>query len=159
MLAGVRSADELRGLSAQGEARAVPDLGGDERWKSEWVSEGQDAALSVLLTFDAAADGDREDAFHAVQYEIDVLEEYIARTAPVRRTRPDPGGNTLVQALEEEVERNEKTLQHPLIKEAVRIIEDDLEVLRSTGELTPEALGALRASAKENSVVARIERA
>jgi uncharacterized protein YjaG (DUF416 family) len=158
VLAGERSADDLRGLSDQGEERTVPDLGGDERWKSKWVSEAQDAAISVLLTLDAAAEGDRENTYHAVQYEIDALDNYVARTTPVRRTKPDPAGNTLVRALEEEVERDEKTLEHPLVKEVLRLIERDLEVLRGSRELTPETVRALRASAEQNSIVARIER-
>jgi hypothetical protein len=157
VLAGEGSADDLRGLSAQGEERTVPDLGGDERWSSDWVSEGQDAAIAVLITMDAAAEGDRENAVHAVQYEIDVLDNYIARRAPVRRMKPPPGGNTLVQALEEEVEREEKTLAHPLMKEVVGIIERDLEALRSR-EITPETVDALRASAERNSIIGRIER-
>jgi uncharacterized protein YjaG (DUF416 family) len=158
VLAGERSADDLSGLSAEGEDRTVPDLSGDERWKSEWVSEAQDAAISVLLTMDAAAEEDRENALHAVQYEIDALDNYIARLAPVRRTKPDPARDTLVQALEEAVEREEKTLEHRLVKEVVRLIERDLEVLRSSRELTPETVRALRASAEQNSIVARIER-
>jgi hypothetical protein len=158
VLADERAADDLRGPSTQDEERTVPDLGGDERWKSEWVSEAQDAAISVLLTMDAAAEGDRENTLHAVQYEIDALDNYIARLAPVRRTKPYPAGDTLVRALEEAVEREEKTLEHPLIKEVVGIIEQDLEVLRSSGEVTPETVGQLRASAEQNSIVARIER-
>jgi hypothetical protein len=158
VLAGERSADDLRGLSTQGEDRTVPDLGGDERWRSDWVSEGQDAAIAVLITLDAAAEGDRENALHAVQYEIDALDNYIARNTPVRRAKPPPGGNTLVQALAEAVEREEKTLAHPLMKEVVRIIERDLEALRSRGELTAETVAALRTSAEQNSIVPRIER-
>jgi uncharacterized protein YjaG (DUF416 family) len=157
VLAGKGTADELRGLSAEGEERTVPDLGGDERWKSDWVSEGQDAAIAVLITIDAAAGEDPENALHAVQYEIDALDNYIARRTPVRRREPNPGGNTLVQALEEEVERDEKTLAHPLIKEVVGIIERDLEALRSR-EITAETVDTLRASAERNSIVVRIER-
>jgi hypothetical protein len=158
VLAGEGSADDLRGLSAEGEDRTVPDLGGDERWKSEWVSEGQDAAIAVLVAIDGAAEGDRENALHAVQYELDALENYIARRTPVRRTKPDRAGDTLVRALEEEVERNEKTLEHPLIEDALRIIEHDLEVLRSSWDLSAETVRALRSSAEHNSIVARIER-
>jgi hypothetical protein len=154
VLAGERSADNLRGISAEAEEKTVPDLGGDERWRSEWVSEGQ---ISFLLTIDAAAGGDRENAFHAVQYEIDALENYIARLAPARRTKPDPAGDTFVHALEEAVEREEKTLAHPLMKEVVRLIENDLEAVRSSRELTAETVGALRTSAEQNSIVARIE--
>lgn len=157
-LADERSADGLRGLTAEGEERTVPDLGGDERWKSEWVSEAQDAAISVLLTMDAVAERDRENGLHAVQHEIDALDNYIARRAPVARKKANPAGNTLVRALEEEVVREEKTLQHPLIREVVRIIEEDLEVLRSSGELTAETVGALRTSAEQNNILARIER-
>jgi len=135
LLADERSDDDLRGLSAQGEEKTVPDLGGDERWKSEWVSEAQDAAI-----------------------EIDALDQYLARSAPVRRAKPDPAGDTLVRALEEEVEREEKTLGHPLIKEVVGIIEHDLDVLLSSGEVTAETVDALRASAEQNSIVVRIER-
>jgi hypothetical protein len=157
-LAGERPADDLRGLSAEGEDRTVPDLGGDERWKSDWVSEGQDAAISVLLTMDAVAEGDRENALHAVQYELDALDNYIARTTPVRRTKPPPGVDTLVRALEEEVERDEKTVAHPLVKEALEIIENDLDALRWSSAVTPEVVGELRSSAEQKSVAERIER-
>jgi hypothetical protein len=158
VLADERSAEGVRGLSAQGEERKVPDLGGEERWKSEWVSEAQDAAISVLLTMDAAAEGDRENTLHAVQHELDALEEYVARSAPAPRKKPNPAGDTLVQALEDEVEREEKTLGHPLIKEVVGIIEHDLDVLLSSGEVTAETVGALRASAEQNSMAVRIKR-
>jgi uncharacterized protein YjaG (DUF416 family) len=157
VLAGEGTAENLRGLSAEGEERTVPDLGGDERWKSDWVSEGQDAAIAVLITMDAAAGEDRENAVHAVQYEIDALDNYIARNTPERRREPSPAGNTLVQALEKAVEREEKTLAHPLMKEVVGIIERDLEALRSR-EVTAETVGALRASAERNSIVGRMER-
>lgn len=157
VLAGGGSADELRGLSAEGEERTVPDLGGDERWKSDWVSEGQDAAIAVLITMEAAAGENGEDALQAVQHEIDALDNYIARNTPVRRREPSPAGDTLAQALEEQVEREEKTLVHPLMKDVVAIIERDLEALRSS-EMTAETLGALRASAERNSIVTRIER-
>jgi uncharacterized protein YjaG (DUF416 family) len=156
-LAGEGSANDLRALSSEGEDRTVPDLGGDERWKSDWVSEGQDAAIAVLITMDAAAGEDRENAIHAVQHEIDALDNYIARNTPVRRREPNPAGSTLVQALEEEVEREEKTLAHPLMKEVVELIERDLEDLRSR-EITGETVDALRASAERNSIVVRIER-
>ena len=158
VLADERSGDDLRGLSDEGEERTVPDLGGDERWKSEWVSEAQDAAISVLLTMVAAAEGDRENALHAVQHEIDALDNYVARSAPVLRRKPTPAADTLVRALEDEVDREEKTLKHPLIKDAVGIIERDLDVLRSSREVTAETVGVLRASAEQNSIVARIGR-
>jgi hypothetical protein len=157
-LADERLADDLRGLSDQGEERTVPDLGGEKRWKSKWVSEAQDAAISVLLTMDAVAERDRENTLHAVQHEIDALDNYIARRASVPLKKANPAGDTLVHALEEEVEREEKTLVHPLIKEVVRIIEEDLEVLRTSGELTAETVVALRTSAEQNSFVVRIER-
>jgi uncharacterized protein YjaG (DUF416 family) len=157
VLAGEGSADDLQDVSAQGEGRTVPDLGGDERWKSDWVSEAQDAAIAVLLTMDAAAGEGRENAMQAVQYEIDALDNYIARNTPVRRREPNPAGDTLIQALGEEVEREEKTLAHPLMKEVVGIMERDFEALRSR-EITAEAVDALRASAERNSIVVRIER-
>jgi uncharacterized protein YjaG (DUF416 family) len=158
VLAGEASPDGLRGLSGQGEKATVPDLGGEERWKSDWVGEAEDAAISVLVTMDAAADDDRENAVHAVQYEIDVLDNYIARSTSVEHTKPRPQGDTLVHALKEAVEREERTLEHPLMKEVVQLIERDLETLERADHLSPETVRALRSTAERNSVVDRIER-
>jgi uncharacterized protein YjaG (DUF416 family) len=159
VLAGEASPDDLRGRSGQGEKATVPDLGGEERWKSDWVSEAQDAAISVLVTMDAAADGDRENAVHAVQCEIDALDNYIARTTSVDHTKQRPHGHTLVYALKEAVEREERTLEHPLIKDVVQLVESDLETLERTDDLPPETIHALRSAAERNSLLDRVERA
>ena len=159
VLAGEASPDDLRGLSGQGEKATVPDLGGEERWKSDWVSEAQDAAISVLVTMDAAADRDRENAVHAVQCEIDALDNYIARTTSVEHTKQRPQGHTLVYALKEAVEREERTLEHPLMKDVVQLIERDLETLERTDDLPPETIHAVRSAAERNSLLDRIERA
>lgn len=159
VLAGEVAPEELRGIGREGEDRTVPDLGGDERWRSEWVSEAQDAAISVLLAMEAAGEGLRESALHAAQYEIDVIDNYLARTSPARHTETRPEGDTLVTALQEEVAREEATNQHPLMKEVVRLIERDLETLRRTDGLGPETVRALRSAAEESSVLARIEQA
>jgi uncharacterized protein YjaG (DUF416 family) len=158
LLAGQRAADSLRGQSAAGEDRAVPDLGGDERWQSDWVSEAQDAAISVLLTMEAAVEENRESALHAVRCEIDAVDNYIARNTAVPHTKPPAGADTLVHALEEQVEREEKTVAHPLMKETLEIIEHDLKTVRSTTKLTPDVVGALRALAAQKSTTGRVER-
>jgi uncharacterized protein YjaG (DUF416 family) len=159
VLAGEASPHDLRGVSERGEKATVPDLGGEEHWTSDWVSEAQDAAINVLVTMDAAAAGDRENAVHAVQYEVDALDNYITRTTSVEHKKPRPEGDTLVYALKEAVGREERTLEHPLMKEVVQLIERDLETLERADDLPPETIRALRSAAERNSLLGRIERA
>jgi uncharacterized protein YjaG (DUF416 family) len=157
-LAGRQSVADLRAPSVHDESRTVPDLGGDERWKSEWVAEAQDAAISVLTAMDAVANDDRESALHALQHEIDAVENYIAQRDALPYTRPPAEGDTLVQALEQQVEREETTIGHPLVRETLEIIENDLETVRSTGTIAADVVGALKASAEQQSLTARLER-
>ena len=157
-LAGRQPAADLRAPSLQDESRTVPDLGGDERWKSEWVAEAQDAAISVLTAMDAMANDDRESALHALQHEIDAVENCIARNEARPSTRPPAGGDTLVHALEQQIEREETTIGHPLIRETLEIIEHNLETVRSTATITADVVGALKASAEQQSVTARLDR-